>query len=117
MAACNALGATRRYEEPVLSTILKVVGADVVSIGRFEAAEGDETVVEEDARERRYRKLVIRNARLVGAILIGWPELSESVAHAVKSGAAPDASWAPTYALGSSARESLSRERLGISPG
>jgi NADPH-dependent 2,4-dienoyl-CoA reductase/sulfur reductase-like enzyme/ferredoxin len=90
VAACNALGESRAYREPVLSTMLKVVGADLVSVGQYDAAEGDEALVEEDINEHRYRKLVLRNGVLRGAILIGWPDLVEPVCNCVK--AARDAS-------------------------
>ena len=86
VAACNALGESRAYREPVLSTMLKVVGADLVSVGQYEAAEGDEAFVEEDVNEHRYRKLVLRDGILRGAILIGWPDLIEPVSKGVKTG-------------------------------
>ncbi|HQR04891.1 MAG: FAD-dependent oxidoreductase [Proteobacteria bacterium] len=86
VAACNALGEAREYREPVLSTMLKVVGADVYSMGRFEADGSDESLVLEDEVAHRYRKLVWREGRLVGAILIGWPDLAGPVGGAVKSG-------------------------------
>ena len=85
IAACNALGQMRSYQEPVLSTVLKVVGADVVSVGQFEATEGDTVFAEEDSSAHRYRKLVVRNGRLQGAILMGWPEWIEPITKAVKS--------------------------------
>ncbi|QAU35649.1 FAD-dependent oxidoreductase [Janthinobacterium sp. 17J80-10] len=85
VAACNALGETRSYEEPVLSTQLKVVGADLVSVGKFEVGEGETSLSEEDVANYRYRKLVLRDGVLVGAILIGWPELIEPVSKAVKA--------------------------------
>jgi NAD(P)H-nitrite reductase large subunit len=85
VAACNALGQVRDYREPVLSTVLKVVGADVVSVGRFEAAPGDEVFVDEDSTTHRYRKLVLRDGRLQGAILVGWPDWIEPLSKAVKA--------------------------------
>jgi nitrite reductase (NADH) large subunit len=117
VAACNALGTERHYAEPVLSTILKVVGADVLSVGRVVPTEGDETVVEveEENSAYRYRKLVIRNDCLVGAILIGWPELSESVAQAVKAGAPANTLSPPLYSPRRSGRVGVSREAVGIS--
>ena len=87
VAACNALGQERNYQEPVLSTVLKVVGADVVSVGQFEPSEGDSVFVQEDSSSHRYRKLVVRNGRLQGAILIGWPEWIEPICKAVKADA------------------------------
>lgn len=86
VAARNALGESVSYREPVLSTALKVVGADLVSVGDFAGQEMDAIVFEENLAEFRYRKLVVRQGRLVGAILIGWPALIEPVTKAVKSG-------------------------------
>jgi NADPH-dependent 2,4-dienoyl-CoA reductase/sulfur reductase-like enzyme/ferredoxin len=84
IAARNALGESRSYEEPVLSTQLKVVGADLISVGQFNPGPQDTTIIEEDISSHRYRKLVVRDGILVGAILIGWPELIEPVGKAVK---------------------------------
>lgn len=84
IAACNALGESRSYQEPVLSTQLKVVGADLISVGQFNPGPDDISIVEEDVSSHRYRKLVVRDGILVGAILIGWPELIEPVGKAVK---------------------------------
>ncbi|MEO7106961.1 MAG: FAD-dependent oxidoreductase, partial [Rhodoferax sp.] len=48
VAACNALGENRRYQEPILSTQLKVVGADLVSVGKYIADPEDTVFLEED---------------------------------------------------------------------
>jgi len=87
VAAVNATGGNRPYREPVAFTILKVVGADVASVGRFDpAAEGDQVIVHEDPGEYKYRKLVVdRSGRLAGAILIGHPTLMSGVTGAVKA--------------------------------
>ncbi|WP_051709644.1 FAD-dependent oxidoreductase [Andreprevotia chitinilytica] len=84
VAACNALGEERAYAEPVLSTILKVIGAEVVSMGRVNPEAGDEVFVEEDAASHRYRKLVVADGHYAGAILIGWPSLNDVVGKVVK---------------------------------
>jgi nitrite reductase (NADH) large subunit len=55
----------------VPATTLKVAGIDLTSIGRFDAAPGDEAIVHEDQDARRYRKLVVSDGRLAGAILLG----------------------------------------------
>jgi nitrite reductase (NADH) large subunit len=90
VAACNALGEPRTYRESVLPTQLKVVGVDLISVGQFEAGPDDLSLVEEDVGSHRYRKLVIRDGILIGAILIGWPELNEPVSKAVKARKALD---------------------------
>ncbi len=87
VAGVNATGGNRAYREPVAFTILKVVGADVASVGRVNPADdGDQAIVQEDAAEYQYRKLVVdRSGRLAGAILIGHPALMSSVTGAVKA--------------------------------
>ncbi|NJN39840.1 MAG: FAD-dependent oxidoreductase, partial [Gammaproteobacteria bacterium] len=87
VAAVNATGGNRTYREPTAFTILKVVGADVASVGRFNpAGEGEQVIVQEDAAEYKYRKLIVdRSGRLAGAILIGHPTLMSSVTDAVKA--------------------------------
>lgn len=71
VAAENVAGRTRTFTPVVPATTLKVAGVDLTSIGRIEAEPGDETIVHEDQNGRRYRKLVIRDGQLVGAILLG----------------------------------------------
>jgi NAD(P)H-dependent nitrite reductase large subunit len=54
------------------STKLKVVGVDVASMGEQEpSAEDDEVVSYVEASRGLYKKLVVRDNRLVGAIIIG----------------------------------------------
>ena len=86
VAARNLLGENVTYQEPVLSTVLKVVGIDVFSVGQHDAKEGDEVVQDEDAPSYRYRKIVIRDGYLLGAVLIGWPLMVDVLSKAVKCG-------------------------------
>ena len=46
-------------------------GVAVFSAGDFIAADGAETIVLNDARRGTYKKLVIANGRLTGAVLVG----------------------------------------------
>jgi len=62
---------TADYEGTVLATNLKVSGVPVFSCGDFVGGAGSETLVAEDARQGLYRKLVMREGRLVGALLFG----------------------------------------------
>ena len=74
VAAINALGGERVYQGSVPVTMLKVVGVDLTSIGRFEPSSPDEIVIAlEDRVEQRYRKLVIAEGKIVGTILLGYP--------------------------------------------
>jgi NADPH-dependent 2,4-dienoyl-CoA reductase/sulfur reductase-like enzyme/ferredoxin len=84
IAAENALGGDRAYAGTVPVTMLKVVGIDLASMGRFQGREGDEEIALSEPEEHRYRKLVIEDGRVVGAILIGHQTLSPSVTAAVK---------------------------------
>jgi NAD(P)H-nitrite reductase large subunit len=86
VAACSALGEEKDYRGTVPVTILKVVGIELTSMGRFEAEPGDEEIVLEDEAEGRYRKLVISGGKIVGAILLGSSTEASPVVTAVKRG-------------------------------
>lgn len=63
-------GAEAHYTGSVLATNLKVSGVPVFSAGDFEG-EGAELVILRDQGAPSYRKLVLREGRLVGAVLVG----------------------------------------------
>lgn len=87
IAALNALGKNETYQEVIPVTALKVVGVELTSIGRFEAKSADETVIAlENTNEHRYRKLVISEGKIVGAILLGYPQDASVVTAAIKQG-------------------------------
>jgi len=84
----NALGGSETLTAEVPATILKGVGLDLFSIGRFAAQTGDEIVVDEnpDPSAPSYRRLVISKGRAVGAIVLGnQPEVVAAVTMAVKN--------------------------------
>lgn len=60
-----------RYEGSVVSTQLKVTGIDLFSAGDYEGGEDTEDIVLQDPRRGVYRKLVVRDDRLQGAVLYG----------------------------------------------
>jgi len=60
-----------RYEGSVTSTKLKVTGIDLFSAGDFAVGEGDEELVFKDASRGVYKKLVVRDNRIKGAVLYG----------------------------------------------
>jgi len=73
---CKALGdvLTDRdgaYEGSVLSTRLKVSGVDVFSAGRFAGGEGCEDIVFRDAGRGVYKRIVLENGKVAGAVLFG----------------------------------------------
>jgi nitrite reductase (NADH) large subunit len=92
-AAANAvapLDATlATYRELVPVTMLKVVGVDLTSIGQIEAQESSESeIVLAEPADNRYRKLVIADGKVVGAILLGYPALAPAIAELSKQGLA-----------------------------
>jgi nitrite reductase (NADH) large subunit len=55
-----------------IATKLKVMGVEVASMGATEPTdEGDEVVQFTEAKKGTYKKLIIRNGRLIGGILLG----------------------------------------------
>jgi nitrite reductase (NADH) large subunit len=60
-----------RYAGSVVSTKLKVSGIDLFSAGEFSGGEGAEQIVLHDPAGGVYKKLVIRDDRVVGAVLYG----------------------------------------------
>ena len=64
-------GRDATYTGSVNATNLKVSGVHVFSAGDFLGAPGTETIVLADAGLGTYRKLVIRDERLIGAVLYG----------------------------------------------
>jgi nitrite reductase (NADH) large subunit len=82
-AADTLLGRDARYSGSVPSAKLKVAGIDLVSIGE---ADGPAAAVSEDAATGVYRKLIVRDGRATGAILLGDIRGSEALLAAVKAG-------------------------------
>ncbi|MDR0261043.1 MAG: nitrite reductase large subunit NirB [Comamonas sp.] len=60
-----------RYQGSLTSTKLKVTGIDLFSAGDFQGGEGTEQIVLSDPYSGVYKKLVIKEDRLVGACLYG----------------------------------------------
>nr|WP_269530793.1 nitrite reductase large subunit NirB [Chitinimonas sp. BJYL2] len=60
-----------QYKGSVLSTKLKVTGIDLFSAGEFMGGEGTEDIVLSDPAGGVYKKLVIKDDKLVGACLYG----------------------------------------------
>ncbi|MGX4806093.1 NAD(P)/FAD-dependent oxidoreductase [Bradyrhizobium guangdongense] len=59
------------YQGSIVSTNLKVSGVSVFSAGDFMGGDGSESLVLTDRRRGTYKKLVIADGRLTGAVLIG----------------------------------------------
>ena len=59
------------YQGSVTSTKLKVTGIDLFSAGDFNEADGDEVISLQDPAAGTYKKLVLRDDRIKGAVLYG----------------------------------------------
>lgn len=76
-----------RYTGSKLATTLKVIGIDLTSMGDVKASNGDAQVfVEADPLNGRYRKLVVQDGRLHGAILLGEKESAQKLLLYFRSG-------------------------------
>jgi nitrite reductase (NADH) large subunit len=69
--AQHLAGRATSYPGSVVATNLKVSGVGVFSAGDFLGADGSEAIVLTDFRRGTYKKLVIADGRLSGAVLIG----------------------------------------------
>jgi len=69
--AKHLAGRPASYGGSVVATNLKVSGVSVFSAGDFMGAEGSEAIVLSDVRGGTYKKLVISEGRLIGAVLVG----------------------------------------------
>jgi nitrite reductase (NADH) large subunit len=69
--ARHLAGGAVNYAGSVVATNLKVSGVNVFSAGDFVGTEGSEAIVLNHARGGTYKKLVIAQGRLSGAVLIG----------------------------------------------
>jgi nitrite reductase (NADH) large subunit len=69
--AQHLAGRDAAYQGSVVATNLKVSGVAVFSAGDFVAADGQDVIVLNDGRRGVYKKLVIADGRLTGAVLVG----------------------------------------------
>jgi nitrite reductase (NADH) large subunit len=69
--ARHLAGEAASYTGSIVATNLKVSGVSVFSAGDFTGAEGSESIVLSDINHGTYKKLVIAEGRLTGAVLIG----------------------------------------------
>ena len=69
--AKTLLGEDDAFAMRELSTKLKVTGCDLFSAGDFADGEGREDIVFRDPARGIYKRLVIENDRLVGAVMYG----------------------------------------------
>lgn len=73
---CRSLAAglaaqPKGYEGSVTSTKLKVSGVDLFSAGDFSGGEGCEDIVMRDAARGIYKRVVVKDDKIIGAVLYG----------------------------------------------
>ena len=83
VAAATLLSREATYVGSVMSAKLKVAGIDLVCAGE---AVGDHEAVVTDASSGVYRKLTVRDGRIIGAVLLGDTRGSEALVAAVRAG-------------------------------
>ncbi len=87
IAATNLMGGDESYNATMAPAQLKVPGIDLLSVGQIVAHDDEEGEVQTvNQQARGYRKLVHRNGRAIGAILIGSSDLFDDVSDAVLLG-------------------------------
>jgi len=70
-AGASLAGQPAAFHGASLATTLKVAGIELFCCGRVNEEDGDEEVLSLDTRRGRYRRLLVRDGRLAGAILLG----------------------------------------------
>jgi nitrite reductase (NADH) large subunit len=86
VAAANMVGGEAAYGLATPPARLKVPGIDLLSIGAVDARGGESrTVVVSAYGTRNYRKLILEDGRLTGAIILGSPQLFDDVTAAVET--------------------------------
>jgi nitrite reductase (NADH) large subunit len=75
-----------RYAGSVAATRLKVTGIELYCAGEFNGGEGCEAIVLRDPRRGLYKKLVLREQRLIGALLFGEARDAAWYAQLIQSG-------------------------------
>ena len=84
VAGAAMAGQAATYEGTLPSNVLKVVGIDLVAAGDIDADGKLKAVVHTDSAKKTYRKLVIQDNLLVGAILLGDIRGSAEIQAAIK---------------------------------
>jgi nitrite reductase (NADH) large subunit len=69
--AAALCGQPEAYRGTLLATNLKVSGVPVFSAGEFLGGEGAAEIIAEDRKAGLYKKLVLRDGRLAGVVLVG----------------------------------------------
>ncbi len=64
-------GQTAAFVPPMVSTKLKVTGVDLFSVGDFAEGEGREEIVFRDPARGIYKRLILRDNKIIGVVMYG----------------------------------------------
>ncbi|HZE20706.1 MAG TPA: FAD-dependent oxidoreductase, partial [Desulfobaccales bacterium] len=84
VAGAAMAGQAAKYDGTLPSNVLKVVGIDLVTAGDIDVDGKLEAIVHKSEARKTYRKLVIQDNHLVGAILLGDIRGSAEIQSAIK---------------------------------
>jgi NAD(P)H-nitrite reductase large subunit len=87
VAAATVSGDPAAFLGTTPATTLKVAGVDVFAGGASSGGPGDDEVVASDTRRGTYRKLVLRDDRLRGAVLVGDLDGARTLSELLRTGA------------------------------
>jgi nitrite reductase (NADH) large subunit len=85
VAGANMAGQEKTYSGTVPSNSLKVVGIDLLAAGEIDADGKMEAVVIKDEAGKVYRKLVLRENTIAGALLLGDTRGKEEIQKAIQA--------------------------------
>jgi nitrite reductase (NADH) large subunit len=84
IAGLNALGKNAEFGGIPRSNSIKVLGVDLLSIGRFQVEDGGDSVIEAEC-EGDYSRYIFRDSHLVGCILYGNAAIGGVVKKAIEN--------------------------------
>lgn len=85
VAGANMAGQPEIYQGTVPSNVLKVVGIDLMAAGEIDAEGQLEAVLFQDEAQKIYRKVVLKDNVIIGAILFGDIRGSKEIQAAMKA--------------------------------
>ena len=115
VAGASLAGSPAAFRGAIPATTLKVAGVELFCGGRADALDGDEEVVALDTRRGVYRRLLLRDERLVGTILLGDLRDARSLReHLAASGPVPTSLLEPMPAGAQSPLNALDDPHLTV---
>jgi nitrite reductase (NADH) large subunit len=84
IAGLNAIGKRTEFAGIPRSNSLKVLGVDLLSIGKFEKTDGSELLIE-GSNDNHYSLFLFRDSTLIGCILFGDTSIGGQVKKAIES--------------------------------